>query len=212
MIQDVLKYMDSIGPTLLFIIILFRRHSGWKRDYIFWFILAQVIFNNTASFLEIKRMSNLYIYHINCVISFAILSAYFNKILLWKRITPIIIIVYILFFAFFIYDTIKLESFNSFNSYTYGIAGLVLITYSFLYFLEQILWPTTRTIIKSKNFWYVTAIFTYYASNFFIFISYKWLTEEYTINVFSLIWRIHNVILALICVYLYIGFRQKLTS
>ncbi len=209
MFQSILKYLDSISPSLLLIFILTDKKVMWRRDYLFWFIVTQVLLNGAANILEQLKIENLYIYHINCVVSFTVLSGYFRSLLKFKNINWITGIIYFLFFIFFVIDIITLENFNSFNSFSYGIVSFILVTYSFLYFLEQILRPTTTAITRSKDFWFVTAIFTYYASSFFIFISYSWLTREYTTHIFAVIWRIHNVIILIMCIYLYIGFKCK---
>ncbi|MBA3705071.1 MAG: hypothetical protein H0W84_04010 [Bacteroidetes bacterium] len=212
MLQSILKYLDFISPSLLLLFVLTDKKVMRRRDYLFWFVVVQVLLNGTGDLLEKLKTENLYIYHINCAISFTILSGYFRSVLNFKKIDWIIGTIYLLFLTFLVIDIFTLENFNSFNSCSYGIAGFILVTYSFLYFLEQILQPTTTAITRSKDFWYVTAIFTYYASNFFIFISYNWLTQEYTTNIFAIIWRIHNVIFFIMCVYLYIGFKCKPSS
>ena len=181
----------------------------WRRDYLFWFILIQFILNGTGDILEEKKIENLYIYHINCVASFLILSEYFRHLLKLKRVNLIVGVICFLFFICFIIDVSKLENFNSFNSYSYGLASFILTTYSLIYFLNEISHPTGIVITKSKDFWYVTGIFTYYTSNFFIFLSFNWLAQEYTTNIFGLIWRIHNVILMIMCIYIFLGFRCK---
>lgn len=212
-LQDILKYLDFIAPFLLLLYVLVKKDIIiWKRDYLFWFIVTQVILNGVGNILEEQKIDNLYIYHLNCAASFIILSEYFRHLLTFKRVNLTVGIVCILFIICFVVDVMKFENFNSFNSYTYGLASFILTTYSFIYFLKQILHPTTVVITRSKDFWYVTGIFTYYASNFFIFSSFTWLTQEYTINIFALIWRIHNVILLIMCIYLFIGFRCNKSS
>lgn len=208
-LQNVLKYLDFISPLLLLLFMLASKKVTWRRDYLFWFIVSQVVLNGIGNILEEQKIDNLYVYRINCAVSFVILSEYFRHLLTFKRVNFIIGITCFLFFICFVVDIIKLETFSSFNSYTYGLASFILTTYSFLYFLNQISHPTAIIITKSRDFWYVTGIFTYYASNFFIFLSYNWLTKEYTTNIFALIWRIHNVILLIMCIYIFLGFRCK---
>lgn len=207
--QNILKYLDFISPLLLLVYMLGSKQATWRRDYLFWFILSQVVLNGTGNILEEEKIANLYIYHINCVVSFLVLSEYFRHLLVLKKVNLIVGVICAVFFICFIVDIMKLENFNSFNSYSYGLASFILTTYAFIYYLNQISHPTGAVITKSKDFWYVTGIFTYYASNFFIFLSYNWLTKEYTTNIFALIWRIHNVILLLMCVYIFLGFRCK---
>ena len=208
-VQNILKYLDFISPLLLLIFILINKKAIWRRDYLFWFIIAQVLLNGIGNILEEQKIDNLFIYRLNCIASFVILSEYFRHLLTFKKVNLIIGLVSLVFFICFAVDLIKLENFNSFNSYSYGLASFILTTYSFLYFLNQISQPTESVITQSKDFWYVTGIFTYYASNFFIFLSYNWLTQEYSTNIFALIWRIHNVILLIMCVYIFLGFRCK---
>jgi len=207
--MDVLKYLDVISPSLLLTYMLISRRETWRRDYLFGYILTQVVLNGIGNILEEKKIENLFIYHLNCVVSFLILSEYFRHLLITRRINLVIRIICFLFFICFLVDLTYLEKFSSFNIHSYGLASFILTTYCFLYFLNQISHPTGIIITKSKDFWYVTGIFTYYTSNFFIFLSFNWLTQEYTTNVFGLIWRMHNVILMIMCIYIFLGFRCK---
>ena len=210
-LREIFIWLDAISPLLILLFALANKKVMWWKDCLFWFVVAQATLNSIADILDrVLNAHNLYLYHINCAISFIILSSYFKRTLTLKKINLITVTTLIVFFLFFIIDIIRWESFDTFNSNSLGLASFILIAYCFLYYLEQILHPTTISITKSKDFWYVTGIFTYYASNFFIFISYNWLTQKGT--KLTLIWETHNVILLIMCIYILIGFLCKPTQ
>lgn len=209
--QRILIWLDAISPLLLLLFVsVNKKVIGWK-DCILLFVASQAILNSIADILDqVIDAHNLYLYHINCAVSFILLSLYFKQTLTIKKISPITITTLVIFLLFFIIDIIHWENFDTFNSNSLGLASFILIGYCFLYYLKQILQPTTISITKSKDFWYVTGIFTYYASNFFIFISYNWLTQNGA--KLDLIWKTHNVILLIMCIYIFIGFKCKPTQ
>jgi hypothetical protein len=208
-----LIYLDTIPSLLLLLYLLPNYKTLWRRrNYVFFFILSQFILNLTAGILERYRIENVNIYHLNCVVSFLLLSEYFKSIVLFKQIKRIANMVGIIFFICFVIDITTIENFNTFNSYSYGLASFILTTYSLIYFLKQISYPTEIVITKTKDFWFITGIFTYYACNFLIFLSINWIIQTYSITIFDLIWRIHNVILAIMCIYFFFGFRCKLNQ
>ncbi|RDC62872.1 hypothetical protein AHMF7616_01471 [Adhaeribacter pallidiroseus] len=204
MLSEITKFLDVIS-LLLVVVYLFQNQLNCKRDYIFWFILTQTIINGTANFYDkILLQNNLFLYHLNCGASFLILSIYYFRISAFKSIRFFILVMFFVFTVFFTVNILTWENLQSFNSNSYSVASLFIVIYSFLYYLENLLRPATVAITKSKDFWFITGFFTYYASCFFIFVTFKKLTQSNTKDV-GLLWQIHNVLYLILCIYLFKG-------
>jgi hypothetical protein len=196
-------FLDVISPLLLLVFAISGNRSGFRRDYIMWFIVAQTTLNGVALVLDLGlEWGNLFLYHINCAVSLLILSAYFSTVLGFKNSRLLIWIVSIAFSLFFIVNILCWEGLHLFNSNTYSVASLILVTYSFLFYLQNLIHPATTNIAESTDFWYVTGIFTYYASSFVIFITYRKFTQAGVDNL-SVLWQAHNIIFLILCLYLF---------
>jgi hypothetical protein len=209
MLRLVLIYLDSISPLLLLALALRSGNVAWRRDFIFWFIVAQVLFNGVAIVLDQGYdLPNQFLYHANCAISFGLLSLYFAQHLHLRRKNQILTVVFLLFGGFFLLNLLWWEDINSFNSNTYTLASFILVTYCFLYYLENLRHPTSARISKTPDFWFVTGIFTYYTSCSFIFFTYRYLSQHHNKEL-GLLWQIHNVVFLVMCVYLSLGILCK---
>jgi hypothetical protein len=205
----ILKYLDLISPLALLLFIFFTNKVFVRRNYIFWFLIWQTIFNGTAIVLDkLLHKPNLYIYHINCIVSFFVLTQYFSNILTFKKGRFTTLFILIIFIILFIYSLTKWEHLDTFNSTTFGLASFIITTYCLLYYLQNILDPTRGNITESRDFWHVTGLFTYYAGSFFIFLTYSRLAQYGTQNL-GVLWLIHNVLLLIMCLYLFKGFTCK---
>ena len=93
----------------------------------------------------------------------------------------------------------------AFSSNGFGLGSMFIVLNCLLYFTKSLRNPATENLLRSRTFWLVTALFVYYASNFFIFVSYRRLTEIRPQDI-GLVWQIHNLIFLVMCVCFSIGF------
>ncbi len=99
--QEILIWLDAISPLLLLFALANKKIMG-RRDCLFWFIVAQAVLNSVADILDQGfNAHNLYLYHINCAVSFILLSAYFKGTLALKKINLITITTLVIFLLFF---------------------------------------------------------------------------------------------------------------
>jgi hypothetical protein len=202
------KFLDSIPPGGLVAYAMISGRVSW-RDFIFQFLLLQTVLNTTANILQhFYDLPNLYLYHTNCILSFLILSGYFMELLSFRFARPVLLLVIGLFLVFVVIDIIFWEGLDSFNSNSYSVASFIIIAYCLLYYYQKLTNPATMSIFKSRDFYYVTGLLTYFTSCFFIFVSYRKLTQENVANL-GLVWRIHNVVFLIMCLYILIGFLCK---
>jgi hypothetical protein len=168
-----------------------------------WYIAAQAGLNSIAWVLDqVFDCRNLPLYHLNCLISFLILSAYFSTILHFSKARFMLLVVLALYMVFFFVNLMLWESIWAFNSNSFSIASLILITYCFLFYLEKLIHPATTNIAESRDFWYVTGIFTYYAGSFVILGTYRVFTQLHVKNL-GVLWQAHNIIFLILCLYLF---------
>jgi hypothetical protein len=197
--------LDTAPVLLLLGYAFVRGQIEWRRDYIFWFVLTQAVLNSLATITQLLDVNNnLYLYHLNCAFSFLILSVYFGDVLRLKNIRLITLVVMVGFFLFYTINLLRWENLQTFNSNSFGLASLIIVVYCFLYYLDKLIHPATQNIARSSNFWFVTGLFTYYASSFFIFITFRTLIQNRVINL-GVLWRIHNGVFLLMCIYILIG-------
>lgn len=208
-ISEFFVYLDTISPLILLFFIFFKKNEDWRRDYILWYILVQAILNSIAIIYDqILIRNNLYIYDLNCILSFILLSLFFHSVFKAEHVRDITKLILAFFIVFFLANLYWGDGLNTFNSITYGVASFILVVYCFFYYLKKLKNPVTSNIAKSRIFWYVTGIFTYYSGSFFIFITYSYLTLQ-KIEKVGLLWRLHNFIFLLMCIYLFIGLLCK---
>jgi hypothetical protein len=202
------KFLDTIPPVTLVLYALISSKAGW-RDFIFWFLLLQAGLNTAANILEhFYDMNNLYLYHVNCILSFLLISGYFIGILTYSYAKPLLLTVMGLFLIFAVVNILFWEGLDNFNSNTYSVASFFIVAYCLLYYYQKLTNPATMSIFESRDFYYVTGLLTYFTSCFFIFVSYRKLTQEDVSNL-GLLWMIHNVVFLIMCIYFLIGFLCK---
>lgn len=208
MVYGILIYLDAISSLLIFFLALFSKISV-RREGVLIFIAVQAVLNTTAVIMDQWfNQPNLFVYHINCLLSVFILVRYFESILSISRIRLFSAITLVVFYSFYLLTFFLDEGFATFNSKSFGLASLLIVIFCLLYYWQNIKHPTTSRIIKSRDFWYVTGILTYYTCNFFIFISYRVLTQSHIEHV-GILWKIHNVFFLMMCLYIFAGMLCK---
>lgn len=200
----VVIYSDTIPPLLLLTYIFISQKST-ERGYILVYIVVQAILNTSATIIDQWYDSNnIFLYHINCLLSLFILIKYLESIIALKNIRSITIGVFIVFYLFYLITIVLDEGRITFNSKSFGLASFFIVVYCLLYYREQLKYPKTESISRSKDLWYVTGIFAYYGGTFSIVTSYRILTTR-NINDAGFLWKIHNVVFLIMCIYIFIG-------
>ncbi|MGD1846725.1 MAG: hypothetical protein ACFB10_15155 [Salibacteraceae bacterium] len=86
--------------------------------------------------------------------------------------------------------------------------ALVMITYSALYFREQMQCFSSLPKMKDSSFWVVCGIFFYYSSNLFLF-AFSGVIQASTTLVMSDFWHLHSVNLFILYTCLTIALRLE---
>lgn len=177
--------------------------------FIFWFVLIQFATNLTAILLEkIFVVSNYSVYVINIVLSFAVLSLLFYRIdnHYLKKLVPVASLVFI---VGAIVSLCNGDGIDTYNSMISAMASFLITAYCLIFFYWKLVGDTRISgLTNSAFFWIIIGLFTYYTGSFFIFISYKYLIVQEA-GLIGILWRFHNVLLTIFCIYTIYGLTCK---
>jgi hypothetical protein len=206
--KTLLNYLDTIAPLLPIIIFFLSKNKVLGGRLLLLFLVVQFLLNGIANIMAANEKNNITVYKINCFFSLIILSAYFLKLLkgkkrFWKFLFFSVILTLIQVFI------ILKEGNLAFDSTSFSYTSLIIFLYSLLYFANSIYEANQKQIIKTSAFWIVTGLFTYYASNFFIFILFAYYSSHNEPTILGLLWRIHNCIFFLMTLYMSKGLLCK---
>ena len=207
-IVTILNYIDIGAPliALLFFIKPFKRLSK-ELLYIFVFVCVQFGTNLLATMLEQLRIPNYTLYAVNIILSFIILSFLFYRVI--DTMHKFIAGAAILFTIIAISSVANGDGIDTYNSVLAAVASFLITCYCLIFFYKKLVSNNTRSgLTESSLFWIIIGVFTYYTGSFFIFISYKYLMVQEA-NVIGILWRFHNVLLAIFCIYTIYGLACK---
>ena len=199
--NEFLVFQDIVAPliALLLGVLLFylnKRKVVYPDNLLIYFLICQVTLNTIAPVLESKSINNHWVYHLNSLLTVLIFTTYFLKSLRYKKVVLTGLLVFVFFWLI---NIVWIQPYYTFNSYSYSLGAFLIVLYSLLNFRELITTMPTQKILSLKDFWILTGLLTYFGSCFFIFISYNYLSEIDAKNV-GILWKIHNVFLALGCI------------
>ncbi|UHG92489.1 hypothetical protein [Spirosoma oryzicola] len=206
-IRRAIDYFDTIPPLILLILAV-ATLVQLKRNYVIYYIACQFVFNGYANLLNELEIDNLYVYTLNFTWSFFILSLYFIDVYKSPVLARLVLTIVVLFQVISLFHVQEATTEITFNSVSFGIISLLVTGYSLIYYTKQLSGQPKENILGVRDFWYVNGIFTYYASNFFIFLTYNMLVSKHYSNI-SIIWRVHNFVFLAMCIYIFIGLRCK---
>lgn len=212
-LNTVIPYLDIAAPlAALFFAYQRKERKLGEHFYIIVYLLVQAILNTWGKMimLFVPRPNNLFLYQINSIASFLILSLYyFAK---WKpylnKKQLYILYTYFLVFTLIILAIILQEDPKAFNSRSASLTSLLICVYTSVYYYSKLNNPEIENITTTRSFWITTGLFLYYGGSFFIVSSYKILSQGKNPNT-NILWLVHNIIFAMMCVLFSIGFRCK---
>lgn len=207
LLRRAIDYLDTVPPFLL--IVLAITTLRWKRrDFILYYLCSQFLFNGYANWLNELKLDNLYAYSLNFSWSHYILSLYFfdlYKTASWKK----LIVGAVALFQFVSVFSIEPATAQiTFDSVSFGLISLLITLLSLYYYASQLSGQPRENILNVSDFWYVNGIFTYYASNFFIFLTFNTLISKQYADL-AIIWRVHNIVFLVMCIYFFIGLQCR---
>lgn len=213
-LNTVIPYLDIAAPlTALFFAWYRKEKKLGEHFYILAYLCVQLILNTWGKLIMLfvkPDPHNLFLYQINSFASFVIVSLYyFTK---WKPYQNqkrlYILYTYFLVFILLILAIIWQEDPQAFNSRSASLVSLLICIYTSIYYYSKLNNPEIENITTTRSFWFTTGLFLYYGGSFFIVSSYKILSLGKNPNT-NILWLVHNIIFAMMCVLFSIGFRCK---
>ncbi|AUD04513.1 hypothetical protein [Spirosoma pollinicola] len=206
-VAKAIDYFDTVPPLLLLIMaVSTMRRPG--RDYIVCYLCCQFFFNGYANLLNELERDNLFAYSLNFSWSYFILSLYFARLYASPVLKRLIMGLVSLYQLNLMYTLQVSSTVGTFTSVPFGAVSSLITLGCLSYYGQQLSGQPRENILKVRDFWYVNGIFTYYASNFFIFLTYNTLVSRNLVNI-GIVWKIHNAVFLVMCVYFFIGMRCK---
>lgn len=106
------------------------------------------------------------------------------------------------FFAFVLFNFIVLESpVRLFSSRLFTVEAIVLLFFYIYYFLNAIIREKNEKLTRQPIFWIASGLGIYEAVNFFIFLLFTYLVNNYTIFAVN-IWNLHNITFIILCIFI----------
>ena len=208
-LNDILNYID-VGAPMLTLFFFIKPYKKMNRDllFIFLFVWAEFSTNLAASILSNAKINNYSMYVANMVLTFSLISCLFYR-MVNKAMDKAIIGAFVIFVIITIVSLANRDGIDFFNSIISAYASFVITAYCLIFFYWKLV-NDDRSIglTDTALFWIVIGIFTYFSGSFFIFISYKYLIVEEG-KMLGIVWRFHNVLLAIFCVYTIYGLTCK---
>ncbi|MCY7292010.1 MAG: hypothetical protein LH615_07495 [Ferruginibacter sp.] len=201
--ENFIKYLDFIAPFFALVFFFLNREVLKEKaiKYMGKFLVVQLIFNGVSIGISIimKGGNNHIFFHLNCLWSFYFILSYFKEInILNKK-----YLLFVLFITLYIGYLIIEDGFLRFNSIGFSLASLIIIILCFKYYYFLLKNPQLDNFFYSHNFWITTGLFTYYVCNFIIFMTFGYLTK--IADHVGYLWRFHNVVFFILCIYLIKG-------
>lgn len=208
----ILKYLDFISPLICIIFFLFNRKLLNEKaiKFMFLFLIVQLVLNGisiavsfTTKFYFLKKGNNHIFFHLNCLCSFYIILSYFKEINVLSKHLLLVTSFITIYICYLIID----DGFFRFNSIGFSLASLIIIILCFKYYYYLLKNPQLDSFFNSPIFWITTGLFTYYVCTFIIFITFGYMSKIAPHA--GYLWRFHNVVLLILCIYLIKGFSCK---
>ena len=204
---NILKYLDFIAPffALLFFLLNGELLKEKAIRSMFLFLVVQLVFNGISIGISIAGGNvNTHIYfHLNCLFSFYFILSYFEEIKILSKKLLLSILFITIYIGYLIID----DGFFRFNSMGFSLASLVIVILCFKYYYFLLQNPQLDSFFNSYVFWITTGLFTYYVCNFIIFSTFGYMSKIAPHA--GYLWRFHNVVLFILCIYLIKGISCK---
>ncbi len=160
--------LSNLLPVLFF---LMQKNASEKAKRVILYFCLFIIIHGIIYTLTKYRAPEfaLYFNHLFIPIEFFAISYYFHFSfgnMLHKR---IVLVTGLLFYSCWLFYTLNNPE-EAFDSTVNGIESLIAISYSILYFYEQLRYPKTLFIYMQPSFWGVAGFFLFFTGSFFVFI------------------------------------------
>lgn len=197
-------------PVALYFAIFRKECRLEEHSLIVFYIFLQLIMNGWAKILMYQRTPNTFVYQANYVASLALVVLYFLAIYrttIGRQSYLFLVVTSVLSVVIALVITIT-ENESIFNSRSSSFVSVIICLHAIIYYYLKLLNPKVEKITRTRSFWFITGLFTYYCGSFFIVASYNSFIAQNTHN-FTILWSMHNLMVLVMCVSFSIGFSCK---
>jgi hypothetical protein len=212
MIGRFFQFLDVISPAFALVFYAFaarRVQADVRRNDIpvVLFLAAQLCLNLAANILQLNKINNQFLYQVNCLVSFAAIALFFFNLFPGKAtFRKAIAITSVFFGVFFTVNLLFVQTYLQFPGNSYSVCVMISTIFSLMFFRTCLRDFSEYDIFELREVWYSCAILVYFASSFFVFISYSYLFSYFHIKSIPHIWKMHNVFMAFMCILMCKGF------
>lgn len=202
MLQAILDWSEVWAITIPLLVILFnRQRHHWQKPIITYVVLAFFLniwidliwIGNRHDWFE---LDNNILYNIHSLIRLFLFSWFFNLISSNRK---LYLAVSVLFAIASIVIFIRFDRIQEFSSILMALESAILLFYCLYYFISVLRSEKSNTAVTSPYLFFIIGLTLYTAVNFFIFLFYEYLTENYRDYAID-IWDIHNIAYIVFCV------------
>jgi hypothetical protein len=220
----VTNYLEPVALLIYFIAtyIYFKRKKTAAAKTLITYYLTVTLLQLYASYVvKFIQLSNIWVYDLVAFLTAAFIGYYFYQLLLSSAKKKTVLLLMGVYLAYAVYRQASLEGQRLFDSMGYAILSASIAIYVFMYFHQVLKNVTEISILKEFNFWLSSSYLLYYIGNFFVFVSYYYLTTKVIntltkpqMDLLTALWGLHNVLLflgalSLLTGSLWITYRKK---
>lgn len=209
-LQDLLNWSEAWAPLIpLAVYILYKPKPKWTKPIVIYLVIAVILGTavdviwqrkhlgidwwfqeNLSWWYEGEHFKNTIFYNFLSLARllfftwfFGYMGSFFKRL---NRFIPAIFVV-LLIVNFKVFEDIKV-----FSSRQHAFEVAILLFYSLVFFYKVNMDDSIPSAAALPQFWFVTGLTLYAAINFFIFLFYNYLMEEYVEYAVE-IWNVHNI-------------------
>jgi hypothetical protein len=169
-------YLSDLLPIIFFL--LFKNRNIEKGLWVvFIYVFISFTIDNLFYLFSIPKNKEFYLFSIFTIIEYSLFSIFFYLYFKSVRFKQLIILGSFVFLVLAVYSLSKGINYR-FDSLPASMESILIISYSILFFYEQLKSQENSFIYSTKKFWIVIAIFLYMAATFILFVSTAYMSEE----------------------------------
>ena len=171
-----LNLISGLLPIIFFL--LFKQRNRKKELWvIFFYKIISFATDSFFLFFSKTKDTEFYLFSVFTIIEYALFSIFLYLNYESNRIKQFLIVISVVFLGFAGYNLINRAN-HKFDSLPASLESILIITYSILFFYEQLKNPENTFVYSSKKFWIVIAMLLYLAATFILFISTAYMSEQ----------------------------------
>ena len=187
-------YMGVLVPLMVLVplFIAFYRYDYLQPPgkIILLYLLLEGVTNIIGRYLAVRKMSNLYVLHVNTCIEFLLICLFFREVFNTARAKKWLLILALVYIVAAVVNSIFLQHISRYNSYALSVSALVVISLCLYYFKVTLFGDTIVNWRTEPVFWFTAGFMIYFSSSLFLFILSNF-TFHMSQPLTWILWNIH---------------------